>query len=295
MLSVNWTPGWVEEDRPPSFVDLFDEGWRMDEFDNGISLYASLVSRYKVADIRSRWQDKPAMDVINLPMNEKDSTRDFSLAYVGTHSTNFSNQHPTHLFLASGDLGHVVRTINSLPSDYSGNLDILINDCTTAVICRNLVLLLILGTVPNEVLAVDMALHFWYSVFLPLEYQLRKGLVRSNFPLGPRSTLSCYLPEPGPEFRWMLLRYLESHLSIEDIRKEYDRVRNTPTRHANRERKYARLRPAHRVAFQKYRRSGILLPFGEVDARFNKPNYSLFEPDGKWWQTDYADPLMGWE
>ena len=58
---------------------------------------------------------------------------------------------------------------------------------------------------------------------------------------------------------------------------------------------YAKLRPSHRVAFQEFRRFGIVLPFGAPNAHFNVPNPSLFSPEGKWLQTDYADPLMGWE
>jgi hypothetical protein len=58
---------------------------------------------------------------------------------------------------------------------------------------------------------------------------------------------------------------------------------------------YLALRPAHRVAFHEFRRFGIVLPFGAMNAHFNCPNLSLFSPEGKWLQTDYADPLEGWE
>jgi hypothetical protein len=58
---------------------------------------------------------------------------------------------------------------------------------------------------------------------------------------------------------------------------------------------YAGLKPSHRVAFQEYRRFGIVLPFGAMNAHFNSPNRSLFSPTGSWLQTDYADPLEGWD
>jgi len=58
---------------------------------------------------------------------------------------------------------------------------------------------------------------------------------------------------------------------------------------------YVGLRPSHRVAFQEYRRSGIILPFGASKAHFNCPNRSLFSPDYRWLQTDFADPLEGWD
>jgi hypothetical protein len=55
---------------------------------------------------------------------------------------------------------HVVKTINSLPSDFSGDLTILLNDVTVPIACRNLTLLFVLGMIPDEALAADVALHF---------------------------------------------------------------------------------------------------------------------------------------
>ena len=82
--------------------------------------------------------------------------------------------------------------------NYLGNLHILVNDVNLAVICRNIVLLLVLGTISDEVIAADVALHFWYSAFIPAEYiaQISSALVSflryesCIFPLGLHSTLS---------------------------------------------------------------------------------------------------------
>jgi len=205
--------------------------------------------------------------------------------------------------LASGDLRHVVRTINALPSDYSGNLNILINDGTLPVVCRNLILLLIFGTIPDEAIAADIALHFWYSAFMPVEYRLKISSmltsfmmescpVATAFPLGPHSTLSCALPS---DVMPQLLHSVSSSLSLDDVQGEYNRVRTAPSRRDFRERMYARLKPSHRVAFQEFRRFGIVLPFGAPNSHFNVPNPSLFSPEGKWLQTDFSDPLKGWE
>jgi len=84
-------------------------------------------------------------------------------------------------------------------------------------------------------------------------------------------------------------------MSLDEVQREYDRVRTAPSREDFRERMYAQLRPSHRVAFQEYRRFGIVFPFGAVNAHFNTPNVSLFSLDGTWLQTDYADPLEGWD
>jgi len=111
-------------------------------------------------------------------------------------------------------------------------------------------------------------------------------------PLGPRSTISAFVSK---EVASHLSHFVSSELSTAEIQNEYDRVRTAPSRCDYRDRMYASLRPSHRVAFNEFRRFGIVLPFGAMNAHFNCPNLSLFSPDGKWLQTDYADPLEGWE
>lgn len=71
---------------------------------------------------------------------------------------------------ASGDLRNLVRTVNGLPHDYEGKLTVLLNDRDPFVIMRNISLLMILGTIADRRKAVDTALHFWYSAFIPNEY-----------------------------------------------------------------------------------------------------------------------------
>ncbi|KDR66739.1 hypothetical protein GALMADRAFT_106135 [Galerina marginata CBS 339.88] len=275
MRSESWMPAWSREGRSPSFVtgmsleEEFDQK-KIEEFSVGMSL----------------WGNTPAMDLINLASNEKDGEKDFSLA-----------------FIASGDLRHVLRTVNSLPPTYSGALTILLNDVNLVIVCRNIVLLLILGSIPDETIAADVALHFWYSAFMPMEYRLQLSSIISKFvqetkqgktviQLGPHSTLSCCLPE---EANHLFLHFISPSLTVDDAQTEYDRVRKAPSRRDFRDRMYAKLKPSHRVAFQEYRRFGIVLPFGAMNAHFNRPNASLFSPQGRWLQTDYADPLEGWD
>ncbi|KIL61611.1 hypothetical protein M378DRAFT_166732 [Amanita muscaria Koide BX008] len=275
MRSADWTPSWIREFRSPSFItdaseiDNFEQLQKKD-FSVGMSL----------------WGNTPAVDVINLACNENDAKKDFSLG-----------------FIASGDLRHALRSFNGLPSDYSGHLNILVNDVNPSVFCRNVVLLLILGNVADETMAADIALHFWYSVFMPSEYRLQLSVILISFlqqmrdntspvPLGPRSTLSTFLPK---DLRSHFLPLISSSYSIGDIQDEYNRVRTAPSRQDYRDRMYASLKPSHRVAFQQYRRFGIVLPFGAMNAHFNCPNLSLFSPEGEWLQTDYADPLEGWD
>ena len=99
MRSDDWAPAWVAENRHPSFLD-FGGGTVGQEFEQmihgqfsqGIALYASrhfTTSIIKaLTDVLRRWGNMPATDVINLARNEKNSTRDFSLAYVGVYPVN---------------------------------------------------------------------------------------------------------------------------------------------------------------------------------------------------------------
>jgi hypothetical protein len=198
-----------------------------------------------------------------------------------------------------------MRTINALPFNYSGNLTIMINDISVPTVCRNILLLLILGTISDTAMAAEIALHFWYSAFIPHEYRVQITATLSSFlqrtvengpvfsiPLGPRSTLSVCIPSGANEY---FMHFISQSMSLDEVQREYDRVRTAPSREDFRERMYAQLRPSHRVAFQEYRRFGIVFPFGAVNAHFNTPNVSLFSLDGTWLQTDYADPLEGWE
>jgi hypothetical protein len=183
-------------------------------------------------------------------------------------------------------------------------LTILLNDFMPLVVVRNVVLLLCLGNIIDEAIAVDTALHFWYSAFMPVEYQLLisseimsfitqadgSGILQS--PVGLSSTLSCMATS---EIMGFFHHLVSQSLSVGEAQEGYDRVRRAPSRQDYRDRMYAGLKPSHRVAFQEYRRFGIVLPFGAMNAHFNVPNRSLFSPTGEWLQTDYADPLEGWE
>ncbi len=53
--------------------------------------------------------------------------------------------------IASGDLRNMVRTINKLPGDYNGTIKIVLNDFNPIVVCRNLMILSILGIVEDIV------------------------------------------------------------------------------------------------------------------------------------------------
>ncbi|KAL6308530.1 hypothetical protein BKA93DRAFT_762976 [Sparassis latifolia] len=276
--SNTWQPAWVVEGRPPSFISEDSDESPAEEFHR--------TEREEFSTGLALWGNMPAIDVINFNENEKDASKDLSVAFV-----------------ASGDLRHVMRTVNELPSDYSGHLTILLNDRDPHIVLRNIVLLLLLGNISDEVMAADIALHFWYSVFMPSEYlqcmsavvtQCVEQLTEGPFciPLGPQSTLSGIV---HPGVIRLLASIISASISVGEVQDEYTRVRSAPSREDFRDRMYSKLKPSHRLAFFEFRRFGIVLPFGAINAHFNAPNLSLFSPDGRWLQTDYADPLESWD
>jgi Domain of unknown function (DUF4470) len=242
-------------------------------------------------------------------LNEKDAHRDYNIALAGSSSIMVLSQ-SAHPSIASGDLRHIVKTVNGLPDGFSGKLNVVINDHNPVTVCRNITLLLILANAPEPTLAADMALHFWYSTFLPGAYRLKISAAITNFmmhicqdnppPLKISEKSDLILQAFAPKFGWMketFMWYVEGsgRLELEDAQAEYDRVRTAPTRQDYRDCMYGNLKPSHRVAFKLYRRFGLILPFGAVNAHFNAPNHSLFSDQGTWLQSDFADPLEGWE
>jgi len=198
-----------------------------------------------------------------------------------------------------------MKTIVDLPEDYTGKINVVVNDMNPVIFYRNVLVLLILSCVEDKRLAVDVALHFWYSVFMPHEYRMQISSAilpvleslrdQQYLPLGPRSKLT--IATPDDDWLGLIAHFVNPNqqLSEKDIQSSYDMVRRAPSRADFRDRQYAKLRPSHRVAFQEFRSFGLVLPFGAVNAHFNIPNRSLFSPDGIWLQTDYADPLEGYE
>ncbi|KDQ51326.1 hypothetical protein JAAARDRAFT_185086 [Jaapia argillacea MUCL 33604] len=275
--SDDWKPAWVIEGRSPSFMTSGEDSLsafnrvKEEEFAVGLHL----------------WGGVPAVDVINLSRNENDINKNFSLAFV-----------------ASGDLRNIVQTITALPSNYAGQIKILLNDREPRITIRNIALLLLLGTVDDEKTAAELALHFWYSVFLPVEHHVHLSTVMSAFlqqvgkeghfsvPLGSLSTLSGKLSLDAFD---AAAGMLTAQHQLEEAVSEYERVRFAPSRQDRHHRHYCRLEPSHRLACLEFRRFGLLLPFGALNSQFNTPNNFLFSPGGRWLQDDLADPLESWD
>ncbi|KAF9543454.1 hypothetical protein CPC08DRAFT_824152 [Agrocybe pediades] len=297
---TNWEPAWVLEGRkwkeptPGTAIP----GWpsiSMEELEFAFGLHI--------------WGNTPATDTLNVKMNEgmSASNYDFNLGYV-----------------ASGDLRNVVRTVNELPQDFSGQLTIILNDIEPIIVLRNALLLMILGTEESVAYATDTALHLWASTFVQTAHRitimnahinLYDGVMQDGVShqckLGQNSTLTLKASDP---FLTTIASYMRSNLDVGKASSEYHRVRLVvplfvqctplnnndyifrfePVRRDKHDRKYLRLNPSHRLSFLEYRRFGIVLPFGAANNNFNSANHFLFSPEGRWLQDDHASPLQSW-
>ncbi|KAF7964996.1 hypothetical protein HWV62_1158 [Athelia sp. TMB] len=202
----------------------------------------------------------------------------------------------------SGDMRNVIRTINELPSDYSGHISVLLNDREPMVVARNMILLGILGKF-NDVIAADIAVHFWYSAFIPMEYNsfvcfacmkmmedFQEESSRLSAKLGDNA---CVMGKLSIQTREVLsaavTASLLSQTEVADASKELNRIRFEPSRKDRHDRWYTRLLPSHRLAALEFRRFGLVLPFGAANNRFNTPNNFLFGPGPQWLQDDLAN------
>ena len=205
---------------------------------------------------------------------------------------------------------HIIASINSLPETYSGKLTILANDPDSEVTARNACLLNILASVSDISLAVDMAVHFWYSISMPPEYNWHLSLLLKDFisqispneGKGPiqrltttfgNSCKACFILSPTAIMR--CCAYGAQRMTMQESSDEHARVRNWPSMKEKNYMMYMRLRPSHRVAFWQYRSFGLLLPHGAANAHFSIPNDSLFGSQKEWLQSGSADPIGSWK
>ncbi|KAH7096087.1 hypothetical protein BKA62DRAFT_720618 [Auriculariales sp. MPI-PUGE-AT-0066] len=276
ILSPQWRPAWEREGRPPAFIaGNNDQGWNLQNtFGGGMSL----------------WGNVPAIDVVSPVRNEgQEKLRNMDL---------------TLAFVASGDLRNVVRSMNSLPLEYSGKLSIIVNDKNPMVVCQNLFLLCVLGLVDDVDDAAEHALHMWYSIFVPSSHMMTVTpilatavealLTDPNSPVrvGEHGSIDLAVTEMTRKFiATMLTKARPDGGYVNDA---FTRTMLAPSRVDHRDRFFQRLRPSHRAAMLEWRRFGLLLPFGAPNAHLNIANKMLLNPNGQLLVNDSASPLNGW-
>ncbi|RAK96064.1 DUF4470 domain-containing protein [Aspergillus ibericus CBS 121593] len=218
------------------------------------------------------WGNVPAIDILQLGPNEgKEYDRPLRI-----------------LFAASGDLRNLVKTIAQLLSSYNHFLEITLHDLDFDVVARNVILPLLSMTAEEADEAVDNIIHLWYSAFMresDIGYLQRRvhPLVEDVFVLKKLSwdRLLSFIKVPaGPTVE--RARAIRAANTLAESRRDY------------RDRHMCCLPPSHRIAFNKFREDGLLLPFGHPRHEFQVPNPTFFQTHNSWPMKDDADPRSGW-
>ncbi|KAH7164939.1 hypothetical protein DER46DRAFT_684869 [Fusarium sp. MPI-SDFR-AT-0072] len=208
---------------------------------------------------------------------------------------------------------NVVQTIAQLPQSYEQPIDIIMNDREFDVVTRNAIILLLELTAEDRDEAVDCILHIWYSPFIRKSHvDIHKQRIR------PLIQNVCDKVKDKPARRilgktWTfekrsvrlvlekeawdkLLSFMDvpDGLAIDKANEVRKAVTLARSRVDRRDRDYLFLSPSHRVAKQRFRQDGLLLPFGAWRSEHCEPNPTFFQSVDSWPMSDSADPLMGW-
>ncbi|EEB97670.1 hypothetical protein MPER_02969, partial [Moniliophthora perniciosa FA553] len=272
MRVKTWKPQREIERGTPSFLEQKPPGWHV-----------------------VLWGSTPAIDILKISDDQ-------------TSSQSIKTQNLSLAFIASGDLRNVIKTVNALPSDYTGNLSILLNDDNPLVVARNFLILTWLGIMDNVDEAAEFAVHYWYSVMLQSQHCIhalltltrnkifQEGFVGQNFPLTQTSTISTNFKDATASL--IRSKMLFTTVDVDSASNAWAAVMNGPDRMDYREQLYGNMKPSHRVAMQRWRRFGILQPLGAPDANFSLTNPSLLIQRSDTIELpvdDTANPLQGWE
>ena len=193
----------------------------------------------------------------------------------------------------------MVKTVTSLPKEFKNRVHITINDREFEVVARNVILLLFAfvsleDTSPSSVPDIAASLiHIWYSAFLPTnllsslkaKVQPLIGAVCAQMEIKPPDTLlgKTWTFLEGSTLRLVLQQkeWLRLHqfldvpngLTLEKARSIRAATVLAPERLDYRERWYYKdATPSMRLAKQRFREDGLLLPFGHPRTGFDVPN-----------------------
>ncbi|KAG6809792.1 hypothetical protein H0H92_014721 [Tricholoma furcatifolium] len=210
-------------------------------------------------------------------------------------------------FAASGDIRNLIRTVNGLPENYSGRCDILFNDWNALVVGHNVVVLWALLNPDLTIdIAAEFALHLMYSSLLTVEmseFLSSKGITnllrdltngqRTSISIRGKGKLHVMLdPDSG---LGGTIRMLGTTYGYRAAVNAYTKIMCNILRQDYTDRHLNNLEPTHRLAFSRYRASGILAPFSLDVSHFVEPNRLLFSQHGEWLLPDSASPIDGWD
>jgi hypothetical protein len=193
--------------------------------------------------------------------------------------------------VASGDLRNVAKTIAQIPSSYNQSVDVTMNDRDLDIVARNAIMLLIALVVDNIDDAVDCIIHVWYSALIRksdlniLQQRIRPLIesvcekIKSKAPssrlgktwtFGQRS-LRLVLEKSSWDSLLFSMNITEG-LTAEQANQIRTAVTLAESRKDYRDRHLLFQSLSRRIAKNRFRGDGLLLPFGSRRYDFREPN-----------------------
>lgn len=193
--------------------------------------------------------------------------------------------------IASGDLRNVAKTIAQIPSSYNQSVDVTINDRDLDIVARNAIMLLIALVVDNIDEAVECIIHVWCSALIRksdlnvLQQRIRPLIenvcekIKSKTPssclgktwtFGQRS-LRLVLQKSSWDSLLLSMNIPEG-LMAEQANQIRTAVTLAESRKDYCDRHLLFQSPSRRIATNRFREDGLLLPFGSQRYDFREPN-----------------------
>lgn len=269
-LQTNWQPDWIMENRAPLFTAL-------------------RTSSPSLSNDVYKNPGYPAYDYLQLVFNEGQDglSQDFKLCLTCMCTPFLSLSSPVHRStIAVGDIRNIVETVNSLPIGYNGRLDVLLNNNNAIVLNRIIVILcVLLSPGPSIEESAELTTHLMYSASLPetgaayvrycvnLIYgeELNDGEMSFQTTLKTRGQGKLYSAQPATGIKRPLEMFLSTYNLAKATSSMLDVVQD-PFCMDDRHKILSSLRPAHRLAMNRFWQSGILAPFSMDLSAFKQPN-----------------------
>jgi hypothetical protein len=276
-MSETWKPAWTIEDRTPDFVQ-------------------EVAKSLEFGGSKHFWGNTPAIDVLRLDKNEGvDYDKKLNLLFAGKSEKALLRLHDSRLIdmylpLASGDLRNVIKTITSLPDSFDKELSVVLNDKEFDVFARNAIMLLLCLVIVEPEEAASAITHIWYSSLIQESHiNLLQEKIR------PRIAQVCARIEGNSEDalqttwefetsslqvtlsndNWKrLLNFLKVPAGLTVDRANEIRTAVTLAKECRdfRDRKYSTMPRPHRLAEERFREDGIMVPFGGSRKPYTVPN-----------------------
>ncbi|KAF9054677.1 hypothetical protein BJ165DRAFT_1600792 [Panaeolus papilionaceus] len=285
LIQSDWQPDWVAQKRKPIF-----------------SVPRTLIPSSTSPDVFKN-PGYISYDCLRLHLNEgsQAAEQNFKLCMTSV-----------------SDIRNLVETVNSLPTNYRGRIDILMNNSNAIAINRMLVILCALLTPgPSIDESAELAAHLMYSISLPetaasyLRFcvnqiygeELLDGEMSFQASLKTRGQGRIYSAQPSVSIKKPVEMFTSTYKRSKAF-ESYRAAMQDPFRIDDRHKALSDLQPAHRLSLNRFWKTGILLPFSVDLSPFSCPNRSvclvikilMFTAQGEWMgPNDITSPLHGWD